>query len=107
MSRSIFENKSEMKLFSLLAVAAVQAKQVTVFDAAEINADCVPGDAACKDENAECVVPQTRGGEKVFFFKNPFYRYKSNPDKSLWKRLLNKSFFGKSVPLWLKRDNNL
>merc|ERR1712131_64857 len=57
-------NKSEMKLFSLLVVAAVQAKQVTVFDAAEIGADCVVGEAACKDPNAECVVPPTRAGEK-------------------------------------------
>merc|ERR1712131_372395 len=57
------KNKSEMKLFSLLVVAAVQAKQVTVFEAAEIGADCVVADG-CKDENAECVVPPTRAGEK-------------------------------------------
>ena len=58
-----------MKLFPLLVVAAVQAKQVTVFEAAEIGADCVVGDDACKDPNAECVVPPTRAGEKVFTFK--------------------------------------
>merc|ERR1712168_10296 len=48
--------KNKMKLFALLAVAAVQARQVNIFPEGDLNDACT-SEGKCKDENAECKEP--------------------------------------------------
>merc|ERR1712131_163193 len=65
----------EMKLFALLAVAAVQARQVNTFAEVELNGACVEGDT-CTTENAECLAPppppSARADEKKCLCKPGF-----------------------------------
>ena len=61
-----------MKLFGLLAVAVVQARQVNTFAEVDLNGVCVDGDT-CPD-NAACVAPppppSARAEDTKVFFEN-------------------------------------
>merc|ERR1712142_193283 len=63
--------KNKMKLFALLAVAAVQARQVNVFADLDLNAVCTDDDT-CKDGNAECKELVADSGEKKCVCKPGF-----------------------------------
>merc|ERR1712242_637165 len=63
----------KMKLFALLAVAAVQARQVNTFAEGDLNDVCT-AEGTCTDENAECkeAPASFRDGDKKCLCKDTF-----------------------------------